>query len=168
MRFSLAIRQTTPKRTRYLHPLQENTPFPRRNFDGNPYKTAQVMYPPQKATSLCDVGCRPDKAQRLFEAGLDNCPDNPFLLQAFAVMEEERGNQAKVRHSVVFDFGLCHACWRSWPLSVRSFSWNAAHDSTAVECLAVCVSTCLLVCYRCLPAVWVYLLPRSGCVLHIN
>ncbi|CAN0326508.1 unnamed protein product, partial [Hapterophycus canaliculatus] len=36
-----------------------------------------------------------DKAQRLFEAGLENCVDNPFLLQAFAVMEEQRGNQAK-------------------------------------------------------------------------
>eukprot|EP00903_Cladosiphon_okamuranus_P012122 g11374.t1 len=36
-----------------------------------------------------------DKAQRLFEAGLENCADNPYLLQAFAVMEEQRGNQAK-------------------------------------------------------------------------
>lgn len=39
---------------------------------------------------------RYDKAQRLFEAGLENCVDNPYLLQAFAVMEEQRGNQAKV------------------------------------------------------------------------
>ena len=40
--------------------------------------------------------CRYNKAQRLFEAGLENCADNPYLLQAFAVMEEGRGNQAKV------------------------------------------------------------------------
>lgn len=41
-----------------------------------------------------------DKAARLFEAGLENCVDNPYLLQAFAVMEEERGNQGKVRGTV--------------------------------------------------------------------
>lgn len=44
---------------------------------------------------------RLDKAKLLFETGLDNCPDNPFLLQAFAVMEEERGNAAKVLRSAV-------------------------------------------------------------------
>lgn len=33
----------------------------------------------------------------MFEAGLENCVDNPYLLQAFAVMEEQRGNQAKVK-----------------------------------------------------------------------
>lgn len=65
------------------------------------------MYGVMNATSYFTLGvqtrdavflvrARFDKAQTLFELGLENCPDNPFLLQAFAVMEEGRGNQAKV------------------------------------------------------------------------
>ena len=47
-------------------------------------------------SNLCVICLyRYNKAQRLFEAGLENCADNPYLLQAFAVMEEGRGNQAK-------------------------------------------------------------------------
>lgn len=39
-------------------------------------------------------------ARRLFETGLEHSVDNPFLLQAFAVMEEQRGNQAKARYDI--------------------------------------------------------------------
>ena len=42
-----------------------------------------------------------EKAQRLFEAGLENSVGNPYLLQAFAVMEEKRGNQANVRVEIL-------------------------------------------------------------------
>ena len=66
---------------------------------------------------------RYDKARRLFEAGLENCADNPYLLQAFAVMEEQRGNQAKVK-GVGADTanGAMYAVYFCWSRSVRKLA----------------------------------------------
>jgi tetratricopeptide (TPR) repeat protein len=76
------------------------------------------------------------KARALFETGLSHSPDNPFLLQAYGVLEEKEGNKARALELYMVATRVCPNHAASWVALGRLYQQSGRY-AKAKECFSM-------------------------------